>query len=296
MAKAQASPVLKWAGGKQGIAKRLVDLFPRNFDRYFEPFVGGGSTLFTVRPENAVIGDANEWLIDTYKAIREDQAQVAKILDELENTKENFMRIRSILPEALSLFERAAHLIYLNKTCFRGLFRVNQRGQFNVPYGQYDRRYYDPNNLRAVAEALRGIEIRQGDFELCLHDITDKDFVYLDPPYYKLGGYSDFNRYTKDQFRKHDHFRLAAFCRELDLKGIRWAMSNSNTDFIRYLFAGYHETVIDNRREINLNSQNRDVTELLITNYAPRNRPAQEELFQSHHSASVAAATNERRS
>jgi DNA adenine methylase len=187
------------------------------FDRYFEPFVGGGSVLFTLQPSKAVIGDANEWLIDTYEAIREDPVQIAEILDDLENTKEEYMRIRDIRPAELPLVRRAAHLIYLNKTCFRGLFRVNRQGRFNVPYGQYDRRYYDPVNLRAVAEVLHNVEIRRGDFELCLHDVTDRDFAYLDPPYYKLGGYSDFNRYTKDQFRANDHFRLAAFCRELDL-------------------------------------------------------------------------------
>ena len=131
------------------------------------------------------------------------------------------------------MFQRTAHLIYLNKTCFRGLFRVNRHGQFNVPYGQYDRRYYDPDNLSAVAAALAGVEIRRCDFELCLSDVTAGDFVYMDPPYYKLGGYSDFNRYTKDQFRQNDHFRLAALCRELDLRGVRWAVSNSDTDFVR---------------------------------------------------------------
>ena len=189
------------------------------------------------------------------------------------------MKLRGMLPQTLPLFRRAAHLIYLNKTCFRGLFRVNRQGQFNVPYGQYDRRYYDPENLRAVSEALRGVELRRGDFELCLHDVTEKDFVYLDPPYHKLGGYSDFNRYTKDQFRENDHFRLAALCRELDLRSIRWAVSNSDTDLIRELFAGYHLTPIGNRREINLDSRNRNITELLITNYAPQPQPAQEPLF-----------------
>lgn len=280
MIKENVAPILKWAGGKQGIATRLVELFPSDFDRYFEPFVGGGSVLFTLRPQKAVIGDANDWLIDTYKAIREDPAQVARILDGLENTKEEYLRIRSVLPRTLPLFQRAAHLIYLNKTCFRGLFRVNRQGQFNVPYGQYDRRYYDPVNLQAVAEALEHTEVRHGDFELCLHDVTERDFVYMDPPYYKLGGYSDFNRYTRDQFKENDHFRLAALCRELDLKGVRWAVSNSDTTFIRNLFEGYHLNLVKNRREINLNSQSRNIMELMIMNYAPQSRPAQTALFE----------------
>lgn len=279
MIKLRASPVLKWAGGKQGIADHLVKFFPSAFDRYLEPFVGGGSVLFTLQPLKAVISDANEWLIDTYEALRTGHTKVMKTLDGLVNSKEEYMRIRKVHPSTLPLSQRAAQLIYLNKTCFRGLFRVNRRGQFNVPYGQYDRRYYDPDNLRAVAEVLKRVEIRRGDFELCLHDVTPQDFVYLDPPYFKLGGYSDFNRYTKDQFRENDHFRLAAFCRELDLRGVRWAVSNSATDFIRKLFDGYHIITVDNRREINLNSQNRDITELLITNYVPEPRPVQRTLF-----------------
>jgi DNA adenine methylase len=260
--------VLKWAGGKQGTADRLVTFFPAQYRRYYEPFVGGGSVLFTLFPAAAVIGDLNDWLLDTYEAIRTDHQRVAKLLDGLVNTKEEYLRIRAIPPATLDVFQRAAHLIYLNKTCFRGLFRVNRYGEFNVPYGEYDRRYYDPENLRAVAAALQEVEIRRCDFELCLADVTEQDFVYMDPPYYKLGGYSDFNRYTKDQFRGNDHFRLAAVCRELDLRGVRWAVSNSDTAFVRELFEGYRVVQIDSRREINLNPGERDITELLITNYA----------------------------
>jgi DNA adenine methylase len=277
MIKINPVPVLKWAGGKQRIAGHLIDFFPSDFERYFEPFVGGGSILFTLQPRRAVVGDANEWLIDTYEAIREDPTQVGRILEGLENTKEEYLRVRGILPQTLSPLHRAAHLIYLNKTCFRGLFRVNRQGQFNVPYGQYNRRYYDPVNLQAVSGALEDVELRRGDFELCLQDTTDKDFVYLDPPYYKLGGHSDFNRYTRDQFRENDHFRLAALCRELDSRGVRWAVSNSNTDLIRDLFEGYSFFFINNRREINLRSQNRHVTELLVTNYVPKPRHATQE-------------------
>jgi DNA adenine methylase len=262
-----ASPVLKWAGGKQGVADRLVRFFPTSFDRYFEPFVGGGSVLLSLYPPKAVIGDLNGWLLDTYEAIRADPARVAALLDGMVNTKEEYLRVRRIRPETLDLFARAAQLIYLNKTCFRGLFRVNRRGQFNVPYGAYDRRYYDPDNLRAVANVLQAVEIRRGDFELCLADVGEGDFVYMDPPYFKLGGYSDFNRYTPGQFRENDHFRLAAFCRELDLRRVRWAVSNSDTAFVRELFEGYAIVSIDNRREINLNSGDRDVVELLILNY-----------------------------
>ncbi|ODU01218.1 MAG: DNA adenine methylase [Planctomycetes bacterium SCN 63-9] len=262
-----ARPILKWAGGKQGLADRLIGYFPSSFSRYYEPFVGGGSILLTLQPSKAVIGDLNDWLLDTYLAIRTDYARVARILDGMVNTRDEFERIRLIQPGTLDLFQRAAHLIYLNKTCFRGLFRVNRKGEFNVPYGAYERRYYDPENLGAVAECLRGVEVRHADFELCLADVASDDFVYLDPPYYKQGGFSDFDRYTKWKFKENDHIRLATVCRELDERGVRWAVSNSDTALVRSLFDGYTMHAIANRREINLNSGNRNISELLITNY-----------------------------
>jgi DNA adenine methylase len=263
-----ANPILKWAGGKQILAPALIRFFPRHFQRYYEPFVGGGSVLFTLCPGQAVIGDLNGWLLDTYEAIRLNHRRVAEILDGMVNTKQEYLRIRGIDPSTLDLYTRAAHLIYLNKTCFRGLFRVNRKGRFNVPYGAYDRRYYDRENLSAAAAVLERVEIRHTDFELCLHDVTPDDFAYLDPPYHKLGGYSDFNRYTPGQFRETDHIRLAAFCRELDLRGVRWAVSNSDTEFVRSLFEGYRVERLGNRREINLKSRDRDITELLITNFS----------------------------
>lgn len=262
-----AKPVLKWAGGKQALADRLVRLFPVDFRRYYEPFIGGASVLLTLRPQRAVIGDLNDWLLDTYVALREDLAQVAQHLDAMVNTREEFERIRRVDPSGLDPFQRAAHLIYLNKTCFRGLFRVNRAGRFNVPYGAYDRRYYDPDNLASVAACLRDVEIRYADFVSCVADATAGDFVYMDPPYYKQGGYSDFDRYTKWKFREDDHVRLAAVCRDLDKRGVRWAVSNSDTPFVRSLFEGFTPRLVTNRREINLRSQERAIAELLITNY-----------------------------
>jgi len=263
----KAKPILKWAGGKRALADWLVGRFPGGFARYFEPFLGGGSVLLELRPEKAIIGDRNDWLLDAYEAIRDDHNRVAEILDGLANTREEFERIRAIRPEEVGLHQRAAHLIYLNKTCFRGLFRVNRTGAFNVPYGAYDRRYYDPENLEAVAQRLQGVEIRRGDFESTLADAEADDFVYLDPPYYKLGGFSDFDRYTKLKFREDDHIRLAALCRRLDARGVRWAVSNSDTPLVRELFEGFRTLNVAARREINLNARGRAVNELLIMNY-----------------------------
>ena len=261
-------PFVKWAGGKQALAETLISFFPPKIDTYYEPFIGGGSVLFTLEPSKAVIGDANEWLIDTYAAIRDDWKRVAKILDTLKNTKEDFLAIRAAKPSELEPLERAAHFMYLNKTCFRGLFRVNKSGQFNVPYGAYDRRYYDPFNLELASGALQAVDIRTGDFEIVMDGITTGDFAYLDPPYYKLGGYSDFNRYTPMKFKEAQHIRLAAFCRELDARGVRWALSNSNTPFVKKLYEGFNFHKIAARREIQLDSRKRDVSEFLITNYS----------------------------
>ncbi len=277
----RAKPFVKWAGGKQGLADLLVSHFPSKIHRFYEPFLGGGSVLFTLGHQCAIASDQNEWLLETYHAIRDDWVRVARVLDQLPNTKEDYLRIREIQPSSLDQFTRAAHFVYLNKTCFRGLFRVNRAGRFNVPYGDYQRAYYDPSNLEAVSAALAKVEFRLGDFELCIVDVQDCDFIYFDPPYYKLGGYSDFNRYTRFQFRENDHIRLAASCNELNRKGVRWAVSNSDTPFIRELFSGYHLHQIQSRRDINLNSQDRTITELLIVNYEINKPKRQAELFAS---------------
>ncbi len=260
-------PFIKWAGGKQIIADALIDYFPSEFDKYYEPFIGGGSVLFKLNPCRGIINDQNEWLINTYKAIQADWRKVSEILDFLPNTKEEFLNIRSIPHETLDIFSQGAHFIYLNKTCFRGLFRVNKKGQFNVPYGDYDRRYYDPDVLKNVSDFLQNMEIRSTDFEIALFDVKQDDFIYFDPPYYKSGEYSDFNRYTPNQFKEKEHIRLASLCRELDNRGVRWALSNSDTEFVNFLYEGFNINKIENRREINLNSKKRSVKELLITNY-----------------------------
>jgi DNA adenine methylase len=177
---------------------------------------------------------------------------VAAVLGALPNTREDYLRIRAIDPRRLGPVRRAAHLVYLNKTCFRGLFRVNRQGRFNVPYGAYARRYFDPANLLRFAARLQGVEIRCGDFASGLEGVTARDLVYLDPPYYKLGGYADFDRYTDAPFREADHERLAALCRDLDRRGVRFTLSQSDTPFVRRLFAGFRQERIDARREIQL--------------------------------------------
>ena len=242
-------------------------MFPHEFDSFYEPFLGGGSVLLTARPKSAVVGDLNAWLLTTYAAIRDAWREVAEVLDTLPNNRHDYLRIRACNPHSLDRIVQAAHFIYLNKTCFRGLFRVNRKGMFNVPYGEYQRAYYDPLNLEAVSQALKHVEFRHADFVDTVHGIAASDFAYFDPPYFKLGGYADFNRYTHCQFRETDHERLAALCRKLDDEGVRWAVSNSDTPFVRELFAGFTMIPVQNRREINLNSKERSIRELFIVNY-----------------------------
>jgi DNA adenine methylase len=261
---APPKPVVKWAGGKQALLPRLLEHFPSDFGTYYEPFLGGASVALAVAAPRAVLSDANAWLIETYLAIRDDWRSVARVLDELPNTKDDFLAIRAAELEGLDAATRAAHFVYLNKTCFRGLFRVNRAGRFNVPYGAYQRRYYDPENLAAVSAALAGAELRTGDYAVAVATATEGDFVYFDPPYWKLGGHADFNRYTAGQFRAEDQEQLAELCRDLHARGVRWALSNSDTDFVRELYAGFRMEPIAARREINLKSGSRDVRELLI--------------------------------
>ncbi len=263
----EAKPFVKWAGGKQALAIRIAEHIPTDFETYFEPFIGGGSVFFNLLPGKACLSDANAWLIQTYESVRDDWQKVASVLDRLPNTKEDFLEIRTKSRESKSRFERAAFFAYLNKTCFRGLYRVNRRNEFNVPYGAYDRRYYDPVNFEAVSVALADVQFTTGDFEFSVADATSSDFIYFDPPYYKQGGCSDFNRYTPEQFRNGDHFRLAALCRELDQRDVRWLLSNSDTSFVRELFDGFNFREISARRDINLKSKRRSISELLISNF-----------------------------
>ena len=263
----KAEPILKWAGGKQIIARKLLECFPKTYRRYFDPFVGGCSVALEGGFREGLIGDQTEWLIETYRAVRDDWRQVARILDGMKNTEEEFYRVRQIDPRMKDEFTRAAILVYLNKTCFRGLYRVNRLNHFNVPYGKYNRRYYDPANLAAFSEFIGSFELRVGDFELALADAGPSDFVYLDPPYHRIGGYSDFNRYTSGKFKEIDHLRLRNVCVDLDKRGIRWLQSNSSTQYIRELYRDFHVSEITNRREINLDSKSRDIQELVIKNF-----------------------------
>ncbi|MCP9905390.1 Dam family site-specific DNA-(adenine-N6)-methyltransferase [Cyanobium sp. BA5m-10] len=268
----RSSPFLKWAGGKGALLKDLRPLVPAGCSVFFEPFVGGGSFMFEFSEGREYhMYDANNWLIDTYTAVAKNWEYVAEIIDTMPCSRDHFLKVRAVHPDSVeSIYEKAANLIYLNKTCFRGLFRVNKKGFFNVPYGNYDRRVYDPELLKACSVALGKIHtISCQDYRRSLASVKPGSFVYLDPPYFKAGGYSDFNRYTASKFELGDQIELAAICNELSERGVKWLLSNSDTTTIKCLYSGYRVVEVDARREINLSSQNRDIKELVIMNYNP---------------------------
>jgi len=259
--------IVKWVGGKQRIARDLAQCFPAFTGKYFEPFCGGGSVFLALGARPSLLSDSNKWLIDCYRAVRRNWRAVARILEGLPNTRADFLRIRAMQPSSFGPVRSAAHFIYLNKTCFRGLFRVNRKGQFNTSYGAYKRRYFDPEELEAFARQLDGADLRCVDYMEAVADAKAGDFVYFDPPYHKLGGYSDFDRYTAFPFRDDDHVRLARLCHDLSRRGVKWALSNSDTPFIRKLYDQFRIAQVLNRREINLMAGRRTVVELLVTNY-----------------------------
>jgi len=258
---------LKWVGGKARIASVLTSLAPSGYERYVEPFLGSGAVFFSTGAKKAVLSDLNEEVVLCFQHVRDEPEEVMAVLGEMANTSDEFIRIRRQDPRTLTSRERAARVIYLNKTAFRGLWRVNRRGEFNVPYGAYDRPLFNPTTVRAASAALQGAEVRFSDFDRVLSTADPGDWVYLDPPYVPAGGYGDFKRYTPGQFRADDHERLAARCRKLDQRGIQFLLTNTNNDEARALYQGFDLHVLPTRRDVNLNRLKRASTDLLVANY-----------------------------
>jgi DNA adenine methylase len=270
---------LKWAGGKTRYAKTLVSLAPDYSGSYREPFLGSGAVFFELRPLRAVLSDANSELIGCFEVVASDPHSVMALLDDMPNTPEHFEQVRRQDSQSLSPCERAARVIYLNKTSFRGLWRVNRHGQFNTPYGAYNRPYYNRETLLRASKALAVAEFLTGDFEDAIDKAEAGDWVYLDPPYVPLGGWADFKRYTANQFGEKDHIRLYHAMARADQKGVFVTLTNSDTPFVRDLFgSGFRTFQLTTRRDINLQSAKRQSSDLVVTNYEPRTR-TQEPLF-----------------
>lgn len=264
-------PILRWAGGKTRIIPEIVKLLPNDLDRrtYVEPFIGGAALLLHLQPKHAIINDYNSELINVYQTIRDEPD---KLLDELilcENTSDFFYRVRALDRDKeryskLSSIERAARFIYLNKTCFNGLYRVNSKGEFNTSFANYKNpKIRDKEAIQQLSSYLNNnqISIYNIDYKRLLASLTDQVFIYLDPPYHET-----FTGYTKNGFDEQEQIVLREWCEDLSRRGIKFLLSNSATPFIMDQYRHFDITVIDAPRTIGPNSA-RTAKEVLIRNY-----------------------------
>ncbi len=270
-------PFLKWAGGKRQLVSKIRDYIPRRFELYFEPFVGAGAVLFDLQPHTALINDANRELINCYRVIKRDPAGLIAHVRQHRNTKTYFYNLRSLDRDPsfkkLSPIERASRIIFLNKTCYNGLFRVNSQGHFNVPFGNYSNPVIvDEVVIRAVSRYLTGahIEISNDDFEAALSGASRGDFVYLDPPYDPLSDTASFTGYNLNSFGSDEQRRLKAVCDDLTGRKCKVLLSNSDTEFIRELYGDTSRyTIVEVAASRNINSvatARGKISELLIFN------------------------------
>ncbi len=258
-------PFLKWVGGKGQLLSELARYVPKKFNKYIEPFVGGGAFFFYLNPNKAVISDSNEELIATYKAVRDNVEEIIKILMMYKNEEDFFYKIRSIDPSILSGSERAARLIYLNKTCFNGLYRVNKKGQFNVPWGKKKSDFLNAEQLRDSSDFLKNVEIVHADYAETLRNYAEKgDFIFLDPPYYPVGKHSDFKRYTKEFFYHEDHIILKKEFERLVKMGCHVVLTNSDHPFILELFKDFQIKIIETKRLISSNPETRTGKDIIV--------------------------------
>lgn len=271
-------PFIKWAGGKRQLIPAIYERLPETYNTYYEPFLGGGAVLFSLNPNKAVVSDVNKVLVSAYKQIKKNVTKLMKKLDELTNehnlsiNKKEFyylMRARYnelLLKEDYDL-ETVALFIYLNKTCFNGLYRVNAKGGFNVPFNNKDNvKLYEKENLIEMSLYLKGVKIRNCDFEKTVKSAQEGDFVFFDSPYAPLKEDS-FESYTATGFSLSEHQRLAKVFKELDQRGVYCMLTNHNTDLINELYKDFHIDVVSVKRMINRNAAGRKGEEVIIKNY-----------------------------
>lgn len=262
-----AVPYLKWAGGKRSMLRHLVPHVPPSYGTYFEPFVGGGALFFALQPEKAVLSDVNRRLVRSYAAVCDDVDAVVELLKTYPYEKEFFLTMRAVRIDDRPDVEVAAWLIYLNRSCFNGLYRVNRNNVFNVPFGRYSNpTICDETNLRACSERLRGVAILHEPFETVLGRAAPGDFVYFDPPYLPLSATSSFTGYSADGFGLDDHRRLRDVARELKARGVGVLISNSAAPAARELYAeGFEIEEVLAGRAINARGDGRGrIPELII--------------------------------
>jgi DNA adenine methylase len=263
-------PFLKWAGGKSSLLPHLCSLVPSDYLRYIEPFLGGGALFFELQPKNAVLSDLNSELINCYKIVRDKPEELNSLLKTMPVSKEYFYQLRSQDIATLTTVERAARLLFLNKTCYNGLYRVNKKGQFNTPFGSHKIvNICNYENLKSASATLKDVkELIDEDFEIVLLKFAKEgDFIYLDPPYPSIGQYSDFKRYTKQFFGKEEHYRLARVVKEIDKRGCKFILSNPKHELVGELYDEFRKIDVEAPRFINCRGSKRgNVPEILITN------------------------------
>lgn len=230
-------PFLRWAGGKQWLARRLAGLIPNRDCTYYEPFLGGGSLFFAGRPSKAILGDTNERLVEAYRVLRDHARDLVEVLSQWQNDEETYYDVRA--SEYESSVWRAAQFIYLNKTCWNGLYRVNRQGKFNVPFGHNNRRVFDRTHLLKVAEILQNAKVVCCDFEQLVETAASGDFAYLDPPYTVLHSRNGFRQYNEKLFSWQDQVRLARVARELAGRGCLVVVSNADNREVLDLYPDF---------------------------------------------------------
>ena len=272
-------PIVKWAGGKHQLLEKIKELMPKEYNNYYEPFVGGGALLFELTPKNATINDVNLELLAIYTCMKDDELYKL-MLDELDKHEKNhndeyYYEVRSWDRdnrfELEPLWKRAARAIYLNKACFNGLYRVNAKGYFNVPSAKKEKVItYDLDNMEAIHNYFKNdnITILSGDFVEATRTAKQGDFVYFDPPYDNFEDKESFTAYSKFDFNKDDQVRLANCFKDLTNRGVKCMLSNHNTKFINELYKDFNIHVVNAKRMINANASGRgNVEEVIITNY-----------------------------
>ncbi|MBE7318586.1 modification methylase [Staphylococcus sp. HMSC063F03] len=270
-------PILKWVGGKRQLLSEIVPLIPKNINTYVEPFVGGGAVLFDIQPNKAIINDSNSELINVYKTIMNNPDELIEELKihKLNNSSDYFYEIRAIDREKnyknYTTVNKASRIIYLNKTCYNGLYRVNQSGFFNTPYG----RYKNPDivneiTIKALSKYFNDnhIEIYNEDYSNVISNLDKNDFVYFDPPYVPISTSSSFTGYTEGGFTLENQKELKNYCDKLTEKGVRFLLSNSDSEFIHDLYSDYNIKTVKAKRFINSKAKNRgEINEVLVSNY-----------------------------
>jgi DNA adenine methylase len=269
-------PILKWAGGKSRLVPRILQLLPERVDTYYEPFAGGAAVLFSLahaqRFKRAVLSDRNKDLVDVYRAVKTKVTSLIDLLETYSHSRDEYYRIRALDPTQLDLVERAARIIYLNRTGYNGLYRVNSAGRFNVPFGRYkDPKFCDPPRLLAASQVLKPVRLEVADFEEICSQAKAGDGVYFDPPYLPVSKTSSFAAYHHQTFSIQDHERLARAFARLEAKGIAALLSNSSTPVSKKLYENFSYQTVHVSRPINSRASGRGtVPELLVVSRTTR--------------------------